>query len=725
MVEVDVLYSEYGFPAEYVELLKLRGITRLNPVQRDALKKGLVSGINLLVVAPTASGKTLIGELALVRNALNGYMGLYLVPLKALASEKYAEFQVLEKIGLRVGISTGDYESPAEYLGENDIVVSTYERFDSLLRLKPSWLKRVKCVVIDEMHNVGDPERGPIIEMIVARLLKSGVRIVGLSATVGNPHVIAKWLKAELVDTPWRPVKLVEGYYDKSSRTIVFITEQGEKLEKVKYSFGDPVLDLVMQSIGEGHQVLVFVHNRKRAEEYAEKTAEYLKLDKYMSNSEKLKHLFEELHESPSRTEREKLERLLMHGVAFHHAGLSSVARRVVEKGFRERVIKVVYATPTLAAGVNLPARRVLVSIKRFDAATHSARSIPVFEYKQMAGRAGRPQYDPYGEAVIYDAKSEREALSYIKGSPEPVMSRLGSERSLRMYVLALVASGEAHNLGELESIFENTLYRTIAGDTRFLRASVENVIDQLETWGMIRVRGDELEATKLGRVTALTYLDPLTTHRYIASTSGSAGRYSPLYYLHVIAYTPDYVRSKPYVSSKLVESLEEEALILADQGLLPKPPQDPYEYSLWLEGYVHAKILDAWINEVDEDTITELYGVGPGDIYSAKDTATWIASSLSKIERVLGNASRAEDLEKLSIRLESGVREDALELVKLKGIGRVRARILLNHGIRGLEDLAKTPDHVIENLPGFGPRIVKSIREQLKNMLRASGRHF
>jgi len=716
LLEVEALAQKYGFPKEYVDLLKERGITHLNPVQRDALTHGLTSDKNLLVVAPTASGKTLIGELALVKSALEGGIGVYLVPLRALASEKYDEFQSLKRIGLKIGISTGDYESPAEYLGVNDIVVATYERFDSLLRLKPTWLKRVKCVVIDEMHNIGDPERGPIIEMIAARLMRSGVRIVGLSATIGNPHVIAKWLNAELINTPWRPVKLVEGYYDKSARVLVFFTEQGERVEKVRYSYGDPVLDVVMQSLAENIQVLVFVHNRRKAEEYAEKLVEYLGISKYLTSSAKLAELLEELRGSPSRIEREKLERLIRCGVGFHHAGLSSVARRVVEKGFRERVIKAVFATPTLAAGVNLPAKRVLVSIKRYDPSSHTTRNIPVFEYKQMAGRAGRPQYDPYGEAIIYDAKSGREAMSYIKGPLEPVMSRLGSERSLRIYTLALVASGEANTIDELIGIFEGTLYRALAGDPHFMRLGVERAIDQLEKWGMLKRDGSSLTATRLGKVTSVTYLDPLTTHRYLSNVSPK--RHSTLYYLHVLTFTPDYVRSKPYVPAKLVESFEEEALTLADEGQVPQPPSDPYEYYLWLEGYVHAKILSDWIDEVDEDTIMQRYGIGPGDLYTASETAAWISGALATVERVLGNIERAEDLSKLSIRLENGVREDALELVKLEGIGRVRARILLSRGIKTLEDLARTPDHVLESLPGFGPKIVRNIKEQLKNML-------
>ena len=255
---------EYGLPREYVETLLRNGIDKLNPVQKQAVEKGLFTDKNLVVVAPTASGKTLVGEMALVKKAYEKKIGLYLVPLRALASEKYYDFKKLEKLGFRIGISTGDYESPAEYLGRYDIIVATYERFDSLLRLKPSWLRRIGTVVIDELHMIGDDERGPILEMIIARLLRTNIQIIGLSATIGNPLDLAKWIDAELVDVPYRPVKLVEGIYDRKKYKILFMDGREEK---IVHRIGNAALNIALQSISAGIQVLVFVHNRRRTEE--------------------------------------------------------------------------------------------------------------------------------------------------------------------------------------------------------------------------------------------------------------------------------------------------------------------------------------------------------------------------------------------------------------------------------------------------------------------------
>ncbi len=707
---------EYGLPREYVETLLQNGIDNLNPVQKQAVEKGLFSDKNLVVVAPTASGKTLVGEMALVKKAYEKKIGLYLVPLRALASEKYYDFKKLEKLGFRIGISTGDYESPAEYLGRYDIIVATYERFDSLLRLKPSWLRRIGTVVIDELHMIGDDERGPILEMIIARLLKTNIQVIGLSATIGNPLDLAKWINAELVDVPYRPVKLVEGIYDRKKHKILFMDG---RVEKIVHRIGDVALNIALQSISAGIQVLVFVHNRRKTEEWAYKLTEHLGLFQHLIDKRKVDELLKKLKESPSRVEREKLEYLIKRGVAYHHAGLSNIARKVVEEGFRNRVIRIVFATPTLAAGVNLPARRVLVSIKRYSPLRRKTVNIPIYEYKQMAGRAGRPKFDPFGEAIIYDANNNSEAMKYIRSPPEPIYSKLNNERSLRIHTLSLIASGDANEINELMQIYKNTLFYKQYGNLENLKLTIDKVLDELAQWEMIRFIGDkEFYATSLGVITSKTYLDPLSVNMFIKNLPEKPREF---YLLFLITMTPDYMRSKPYINSRLIDYYENEAIILAEDNIIPKPENfmgeyyDYYMYKLWAQAFVHAKMLHDWINEVDEDTISEKYGIGPGDIYSARDTASWIAGALSKVALTMNLSSISKALDKLSIRLEYGVKEDALELVKLQGIGRVRARTLISHGIRTLEDLAKTPPSVIEKLPGFGPRIVKSIYEQLE----------
>jgi helicase len=704
-MDIDELLK-HGLPADYVDILRERGIRELNPVQTEAVNKGLLREVNMVVSAPTASGKTLIAEMALVKTTRLGKIGVYLTPLRALASEKYDEFHALGKLGLSIGITTGDYDQPAEYLGLNDLIIATYERFDSIFRLKPTWLNRVGLIVIDELHNISDPDRGPIIEMIVARALKYGIRVLGLSATISNPDQLANWIKGEVVASNWRPVKLVEGVFDKRKSEIVFADGRREKVDDTGE---DHMLNIVLHNLRNNHQTLVFVHNRKRVEEYAEITSKHLN----PHTQREVSRILEELDAAPTRMERELLGDLIIKGVAFHHAGLSHVSRRVVEEAFRRKIIKVVYATPTLAAGVNLPARRVLVSIKRYDSTKGRRANISISEYKQMAGRAGRPQYDEVGESIIIDASSVDEGFKYISSEPEPVKGNMLSDRSLRIHVLSAIASGEANNISEILELFEYT-YTAKTSRSIDITSEIEELVEFLEKLGMVKTSAGKVNPTRLGKITSFSYVDPLTVSIYMKYKPIN---YSDLYMLHLVALTPDFTRSATYVPSKVAALYEELAEIYSSNGYLMPHSTEFYDYDDWLRGFIHALALNDWINEKSEDEIVSKYMLGPGDLYNMKDTASWITNALGKIAGIMGDVSYNKKLLELSQRIEKGVKADALELASLKYIGRVRARLLIENGIRTLEELAKTPRKRIATIPTFGPRIADEIHRQLKEL--------
>ncbi|HIJ11478.1 TPA: DEAD/DEAH box helicase [Candidatus Woesearchaeota archaeon] len=204
--------GKLALPAFFRE--KYAKFKRLTPIQTKAVQAGLLNEKSLLICAPTASGKTLIATMALA-NTLGKGKTLYLSPLKALANEKYKEYKaLLEETAYNVAMSTGDIDSDSPYLAKNDLLVLTNEKLDSLLRHKVSWLADVKTVVIDEIHLLNDPSRGPTLE-IVLTLLKDLIspQFIGLSATIGNPSMLAEWLGAELVQDSWRPVELKKGIY--------------------------------------------------------------------------------------------------------------------------------------------------------------------------------------------------------------------------------------------------------------------------------------------------------------------------------------------------------------------------------------------------------------------------------------------------------------------------------------------------------------------------------
>ena len=186
-------------------------IKELRPVQAKALDNGLLSGSNLLVCTPTASGKTLVAELAMVNKAYNSRKkAVYVVPLKALAKEKYKYFK--KYADLRTGVATGDLDKEERGLGNCDIIITTSEKLDSLMRHHCPWLRQVSIVIIDEIHLLNDPGRGPTLEILIT-LMKSmlNIQIIGLSATIGNARELAEWLDANLIEDFWRPVELKKG----------------------------------------------------------------------------------------------------------------------------------------------------------------------------------------------------------------------------------------------------------------------------------------------------------------------------------------------------------------------------------------------------------------------------------------------------------------------------------------------------------------------------------
>jgi len=198
----------------YAELEK-RGFKSLRPCQSKSIKAGLFDDKNVLVCTPTASGKTLVAELAFLNAILHDKgKAVYVVPLRALASEKYKEFSKLYP-KMKVAISSGEIDSADSFLERYDLIITTSEKFDSLIRHKARWLKDVKTVIIDEIHLLNDPSRGPALEVLITilRSMIKNLQLIALSATIGNPKDLAKWLEAELVIDNWRPIRLDKGVY--------------------------------------------------------------------------------------------------------------------------------------------------------------------------------------------------------------------------------------------------------------------------------------------------------------------------------------------------------------------------------------------------------------------------------------------------------------------------------------------------------------------------------
>ncbi|WP_456478501.1 ATP-dependent DNA helicase [Geoglobus ahangari] len=689
-MQVDELKEHISSYA--VELLKERGISKLYPPQEEAVRRGLFSGRNMVIAIPTASGKTLIAELAMIHEVIRGGKCLYTVPLKALASEKYREFRKWSDIGVEVGISTGDYDSRDEWLGNADIIVTTSEKADSLVRNQAGWIRNISMLVIDEAHLIDSAKRGAVIEVLVAKLRKinPSLRILALSATIPNADEIAEWLNAELVESEWRPIPLYEGVFYPGK--ILKLNEGGV----IEVKAGRNVESVVKETLEEGGQVLIFESTRRNAESLAEKLSSVVR-----DYAEDCSDLAEEVLIENEGEMSQRLARCVRYGSAFHHAGLLNYQRELIERAFRERRVKVICATPTLAAGVNLPARRVIVKgIRRYESGMGSV-FIKVSEYKQMAGRAGRPGLDSYGEALIV-AKTRNEAVEmmerFVLGEPEKVTSKLGSENHLRFHTLSVIAEGIANTLEGIEDFFSSTFF---AYQNEFtMRWEIQRIVLQLEKWGFVRSDGT-IVATEIGDLISRLYIDPLTGYIF-KEAARRFDNLSEMALLHLICRTPDmellYLR-------KSDEWVEEEAYAFRDE-LTYFPSYYSSEYDWFLREFKTALCLHDWMNERDEDVICSKYGIAPGDLRRVVETAEWLFHALERIMEHHGNGLSVE-VGRLGERIRHGVREELVELVKLKWIGRKRARKLYNAGIKSLDDLVEKKS-VAERL--IGKRIVERV---------------
>ena len=722
-MDVKEICESYGLPAQLSLTLQRQGVTRLYPPQGEAVEKGALDGENLVMAIPTAAGKTLIAELCMLKSVLKEKgKCLYIVPLRALASEKFEDFR--EKyggLGVKVGISTGDFDIADPRLAQYDILVATSEKVDSLLRHRAKWLADVvSVVVLDEVHLIDDPGRGPTLEILTARLkqVNPDLQILALSATVKNADEIAEWLKAKLVKSQWRPVPLKKGVYFRKKITF----DDGSKL-KLDVEAEDDLSVLAVSTVQEGGQALVFVNTRRSAQAAAALVARRILRTLSPDEKKKLvsvaKVIDGALGES-TKTCRE-LADCVRSGVAFHHAGLHHVQRKAVEDAFRKNLIKVVCATPTLAMGVNLPSRRTIIRDYKRYVEPYGQVLIPVLEFYQMAGRAGRPQYDSCGEAVlIAKDRGEVEALfeKFIKSEPERITSKLATEPALRTHVLSSVAAGYVDGEEALLEFMGGTFFAHQYG-TADVERVVQRVLDFLEREGMIKRDVKKLHATEFGQRVSMLYIDPLTAVMLRDGLKGVATRApTEIGLLHLICHTPDmevlYLRQDDYAD------LEAFFLEHADDLLteIPDERREPEKFEAMLAELKTAKMLQAWINETREDDIHEMFGIGAGDIRRTADTAKWLLYSAHELASLFRVRAALAPLRKLEQRVRHGVSEELLELVQLRGIGRVRGRSLFRAGYRKLSDIEKASEQELARVPYIGNEIARSIKRQVEQKI-------
>ncbi len=686
--------------------LEKNGYSSLNPMQKEFFKK-YKENKSFVISAPTASGKTFVAEFLALKNVLEAHKKvIYTAPLKALASEHYKEWRKrYSSIGVKIALSTGDFDSSSKYLSRYNIIFTTNEKLDSLITHRAQWLNEIGLLIVDEVHEIGS-SRGATLEAVIMKIrsMLPELKILALSATIPNADELAEWLNAELIVSNYRPIKLREGIL--FGKKVYFA--DGKKLVLKRDGYEGVLEDTIQK----GKQILIFTNTRRNAELLAKKFSSMV----YEHLTQKEKRLLEKISEKilnvlETPTEQCKtLAEIVKKGCAFHHAGLLSKQRSIIEDVFRAGKIKVVVATPTLALGVNMPAFRVLIA-SAYRYGNYGMELIPVSEYKQMAGRAGRPKYDDSGEAILV-ARSEPEKEEfmerYIKGRPEDIGSMLSMHIVLRMQVLSSIASGFVRDYISLEEFFASSFYAKQYRNLSELMEKIYEIIDDLISYGFIN-ESETLTATKLGRRVAELYIDPESAHNMLGMLRGKLNELSMLFCL---TNTSEF--GVPPISKKLQQEMFEKLYELEEEfGIDATKEYFSNEYIL--NKIFGTLVLHDWINEKSEQSILEEYNIRPGILQAMLQVCDWLSYAASELAKLINEKENSIKMRILRERLKYGVKEELLPLVIVKHIGRVRARKLYRAGIRNVVQLKKI------DVVDLGRIIGKGIAEKVKKELHAN----
>lgn len=666
-------------------------IKEFNPAQKAVIESGyLEDKSNYIISIPTASGKTVLGILPALKTILNGGKAVYAAPLLSIQNEKVKEFKAFEEHGIKVG----------KHPSNSDLSVMVFESFDALTRFSWNVLREVDTLIIDEFHMIGEYSRGPTLESAItrAKIINPSLRIIALSATLKNIDEIEQWLDGKTVEHNYRPVPLNKEVLDAE----MFNTKNKN----------DVIVKIVEKAIEDNSQALSFVSTRRFTESLATYVAK--KIDKKTTKEQKhkFKQVADKLLEVPKKkgslptTTCLKLAEAAEKGVVFHHAGLFNEQKEIIEDEFRKGNILMITATPSLMYGVNLPSKYVVIR-DHTRWTSNGPASIPVFDYEQMSGRAGRPQYDDVGYSYLV-AKTMDEAFDlearYVNGEIELTNSKLiDNKDAIYKQIIAQIASSLSKNLDDLNDFFGKTLYgfqmknnpsmSMFAQDS--LNWELESALEFLLQNGIIRATPEGLKTTDFGNLIAKSNYAVETAVK-IKEYVSTMEKLNPAEMIYALAETPDL----PLISFKGRKIKDPVRDKLSECGLFAVDIGNPE---------ATAVSLIEWIDERNEYEIENAYNV-----YSASTRrSAYEASRLVKFAKntleVLGNYSNLKDMDYLSARLYYGVKEDIIPLVVgVKRLGRKRARLLMKtFG----DNLSEASEKELQKVEGIGPKLAGKVK--------------
>jgi len=707
-MRVDTLEA-YNIAPDILSIWRETVGAELLPVQERAVKEfGLFGTGNLIVFSPTSSGKTFVGEMAAVKAARENTKVFYLVPQKALADEKFQEFrQRYGKLGIKVVVSSRDHREYDEDIERRDfqIAVVVFEKMQALLVSRPQLMEVVGLVVVDELQLITDEVRGPTLELLLTklRIARSRPRVLGLSAVLGRAQTLADWLGAKLLVETRRPIELRKGvlcrgtfkYLEHNSATQgtePFADHGSEKRH-------DLVLGIAEDLARRGEQVLIFLPDRVSTVSYARMLADRVSLPA-------VNEATEELREQEETHAREALLDVLSNSIAFHNSDLSPEERSIVERHFRSGAIRVLFSTSTLAMGLNLPVKNVVLDGKRWQYLKRYGRwsleDVSKSEYENMSGRAGRLAHTrDFGRSILVTSspfEADVWLRHYVGSEFEDIVPTL-KDAPLENHVVNLLASGLAEQRDELADLLLSSFTGHVHWNQQMSREvfleALDAALELCVRGGLVRrAKEGDLAITDLGRACASKGLG-VDTGIALAEWAREARSVAltDLEVLTVASLAP--AGHDVYVNMTNNERFQcdyrGEILRRAyEAGASDRPvfarlaeDQSSVEYDV-AKAFKKALFLADWIDELRTKDIERQYHVWAGALRRVGEEYAWIVEALAAIAQACGwPDARCRDINLLSDRLVHGVRDDAVPVARLRvrGLGRVLVRRLVTGG--------------------------------------------
>lgn len=710
-----------GFPQPIVDQWAARFPEGLNELQLKAANDhGVLQGQSLLVVAPTSSGKTMIGEIAAVQAVSSGKKAVFLLPYRALVNEKFEDFSArYTAVGLRVVRCSGDFSDGAASVltGRYDLGIFTYETFLNLALTNPRLLNQLGLVVVDEGQFITDPHRGITVELILALLLRARERavtpqLIVLSAVIGNINAFDHWLGVGLLILKRRPVPLVEGVLDRTGTFQYLDTDGATKTEQIlpshavrqrreKPSAQDVIVPLVSQLVAKGEKVIVFRNTRGPAQGCAKYLADELGLAPAKSILAALPSL--DLSAASSH-----LRACLAGGTAFHNTNLLREEREAIERGFRDSAggIYALAATTTLAAGINTPASTVVLAENEFVG--EDGRPFTVAEYKNMAGRAGRLGFNEIGKSIILaETPMERAQIfqRYVLGTPESVRSSF-RDQDLATWTMRLLSQVPRVRVDDIPGLLVNTFAgytasRASPAWTPTITAKLQSLVERLVQSELAERESEFLHLTLLGRAcggSSLSFESALRLVELLRPLDIDKTPATELLALVQVLPEMDAVYTPLYKRSGLESARASDVATRygsAVAGLLQRYVADQHQY--W-QRCKRAAIVWDWFEGLAVDEIEQRYTANPfqgvvnyGDIARITENTRFHLRSAQQIigALVVDKPEWLNAVDQLIGRLEFGLPGPALPLADLP-LRLTRGQYLSLHraGLNDLRDL-------------------------------------